>query len=128
MAVAGLFEVVSVRLLAPGLFRGGGVLWTSGVVWAGYALRPSAALLRSRSLRPAFRSGPVSVPPVSFYSTVANFTVSIPLYLSTTPHPSFLKARVKFSFHWLRGLPHIHDDLLLVARSTGGMARKEAWP
>ena len=36
--------MVSVWLLAPGLFRGGGVLWTSVVVWAGYAFRPSAAL------------------------------------------------------------------------------------
>ena len=43
-ATAGLTEVVSVRLLAPGLFRGGGVLRTSVVVWAGYAFRPSAAL------------------------------------------------------------------------------------
>ena len=39
--------MVSVRLLrAPGLFRGGGVLWTSVVVRAGYALRASAPWLR----------------------------------------------------------------------------------
>ena len=46
---------------------GGGVLWALGVVWAGSA----SCCCSSRSSRPAFRSGPVSPPPVSFYSTVS---------------------------------------------------------
>ena len=57
----GLSRLGSVRLPAPGLSRGGGALWTLEFVWAGFASCPL------RSFRPASRSGPVSVPPVSPY-------------------------------------------------------------